>query len=84
MRVPNHPTLVRRMLNRRLQKLVPTGPILSRVNKRCCQPSCSCYHGGPLHQAHHLEREKWTSLISAVCEGSEPRGHARKRLMQAA
>jgi len=30
------------------------------------------------------EREKGTSLISTACEGSEPRGHARKRLMQAA
>ena len=25
------------------------------------------------------ERGKGTSLISTVCEGSEPRGHARKR-----
>jgi len=29
-------------------------------------------------------REKGTSLISTVNEGKEPRGHARKRLMQAA
>jgi RNA polymerase sigma factor (sigma-70 family) len=29
-------------------------------------------------------REKGTSLISTVCEANEPRGHARKRLMQAA
>src|SRR5208282_4701198 len=29
-------------------------------------------------------RGKGTSLISTVCEGKEPRGHARKRLMQAA
>jgi uncharacterized protein DUF6788 len=45
------------MLDSRLQKLVPAGPLLaasrSRVNKRCGQPSCSCHHGGPLHQAHH-------------------------------
>jgi hypothetical protein len=58
MRVPSHPTLVRRMLNRRLKQLVPTGPMLAaslmQVNKRCGQPSCSCHHGGPLHQAHHL------------------------------
>lgn len=58
MRVPSHPTLVRRMLNRRLKQLVPAGPILAaslmRVNKRCGQPCCSCHHGGPLHQAHHL------------------------------
>ena len=58
MHVPSHPTLVRRMLQRRLKQLAPTGPLLAaslaRVNKRCGQPSCSCHHGGPLHQAHHL------------------------------
>ena len=58
MRVPGHPTLVRRMLDRRLKQFVPVGPILAaslmQVNKRCGQPSCSCHHGGPLHQAHHL------------------------------
>ena len=58
MHVPRHPTLVRRMLQRRLKQLVPTGPLvaasLARVNKRCGQPSCSCHHGGPLHPAHHL------------------------------
>jgi hypothetical protein len=58
MRVPGRPTLIRRMLQSRLQQLVPTGPLvaasLNRVSKRCGQPSCSCHHGGPLHQAHHL------------------------------
>jgi len=58
MRVPSHPTLVRRMLDRRLKQLVPAGPVLAaslaRVKKRCGQPSCACHHGGPLHQAHHL------------------------------
>jgi hypothetical protein len=58
MRVPSHPTLVRRMLHRRLKQMVPAGPLLAaslaRVQKRCGQPSCACHHGGPLHQAHHL------------------------------
>ena len=58
MHVPRHPTLVRRMLQRRLKQLAPTGPLLAaslaQVNKRCGQPSCSCHHGGPLHPAHHL------------------------------
>ena len=58
MRVPSHPTLIRRMLDRRLKQLAPTGPVLvatlSLVHKRCGQPSCACHHGGPLHQAHHL------------------------------
>ncbi len=58
MRVPSHPTQIRRMLDSRLKQFVPAGPILAaslaQVNKRCGQPSCSCPHGGPLHQAHHL------------------------------
>jgi hypothetical protein len=58
MRVPSHPTLVRRMLEKRLKQLVPAGPVLAaslaRVKKRCGRPSCACHHGGPLHQAHHL------------------------------
>ena len=58
MRIPSHPTQIRRMLDCRLKQLAPTGPVLaaslSRVNKRCGQPSCACHHGGPLHQAHHL------------------------------
>src|SRR5215471_633671 len=58
MHVPRHPTLVRRMLQRRLKHLAPTGPLLAaslaEVKKRCGQPSCSCHHGGPLHSAYHL------------------------------
>jgi hypothetical protein len=58
MHVPSHPTLVRRMLDRRLKQLAPAGPLLAaslaQVKKRCGQPSCSCHHGGPLHSAHHL------------------------------
>jgi hypothetical protein len=58
MRVPRHPTQIRRMLHSRLRQLVPAGPVLAasltRLNKRCGQSSCSCHHGGPLHQAHHL------------------------------
>ena len=58
MRVPDHPTLIRRMLDGRLKKVALDKPVLAaslaRVNKRCGQPSCACHHGGPLHQAHHL------------------------------
>jgi hypothetical protein len=58
MRVPSHPTSIRRMLESRLKQMVPTGPVLAAslqlVNKRCGSPSCRCHHGGPLHQAHHL------------------------------
>ena len=58
MRVPSHPTSIRRMLESRLKQMVPTRPVLAAslqlVNKRCGSPSCRCHHGGPLHQAHHL------------------------------
>jgi hypothetical protein len=58
MRVPSHPTQIRRLLHSRLKQLVPTGPLLAAslalVNKRCGQAACACHHGGPLHQAHHL------------------------------
>ena len=58
MRVPEHPTQIRRMLDSRLKQLTPTGPLLAAslalVQKRCGQPSCRCHKGGPLHPAHHL------------------------------
>ncbi len=58
MRVPEHPTQVRRMLDSRLKQLTSAGPLLAAslalVQKRCGQPSCRCHHGGPLHPAHHL------------------------------
>jgi Family of unknown function (DUF6788) len=58
MRVPSHPTQIRRMLEGRLKQMAPAGPVLVasliRLNKRCGQPSCRCHHGGPLHQAYHL------------------------------
>jgi hypothetical protein len=58
MRVPSHPTLVRRILDSRLRQLAPTGPVLAAslvlLNKRCGKASCRCHHGGPLHQAYHI------------------------------
>lgn len=58
MRVPKHPTQVRRMLASRLKQLAPAGPLLAAslllVYKRCGQPSCRCHHDGPRHPAHHL------------------------------
>lgn len=58
MRVPEHPTQIRRMLDSRLKQLTPAGPLLAAslalVHKRCGQPSCRCHHRGPLHTAHHL------------------------------
>jgi hypothetical protein len=58
MNVPSHPTQIRRMRDSRLKQLVPSGPVLvatlTQVHKNCGQRSCACYHGGPLHLAHHL------------------------------
>jgi hypothetical protein len=46
------------MLQARVKQLAASKPALAAslalVNKRCGKLSCSCHHGGPLHQAHHL------------------------------
>src|SRR5262245_28291668 len=58
MRVPSHPTLIRRMLDARVKQVAAHGPLLTAslatVHKRCGQPSCSCHQGGPAHPAAHL------------------------------
>jgi hypothetical protein len=57
MRIPEHPTEIRRMLDARRARLAPDQPVLAatltQVRKRCGQPSCRCYHGEP-HLAWHL------------------------------
>jgi len=58
MRIPNHPTLIRRSLQARLKKLKTTSPILaasfSTYTHQCGRPMCRCHHGGPLHTGQHL------------------------------
>jgi hypothetical protein len=58
MRVPEHPTLIRRMLQSRLKKLATTTPVLAAslasYSHRCGRPACRCHHGGPLHSGQHL------------------------------
>jgi Family of unknown function (DUF6788) len=58
MRVPEHPTLIRRMLDSRLKKLATTTPVLAAslnaYRHRCGRASCRCHHGGPLHPGQHL------------------------------
>lgn len=58
MRVPDHPTLILRMLQHRLKKLATSSPILAAsfgtYTHRCGRPTCRCHHGGPLHQGQHL------------------------------
>jgi len=57
MRIPDHPTQIRRMLDARRARLAAGTPVLAatltRVRKRCGQPTCHCYHGQP-HLAWHL------------------------------
>jgi hypothetical protein len=58
MRIPDHPTLILRMLQHRLKKLATSSPILAAsfgtYTHRCGRPTCRCHHGGPLHQGQHL------------------------------
>ena len=58
MRVPDHPTLIRRMLDSRLKKLGTTSPVLAAslnaYTHRCGQATCRCQRGGPLHAGQHL------------------------------
>ena len=65
MRIPDHPTLMRRMLDGRLKKLATSSPILAGslgiYTHRCGRPSCRCHHGGPWHTGQHVtfkERNK--------------------------
>ena len=58
MRIPDHPTLIRRMLDSRLKKLAPRSPILAAslnaYTHQCGRPACRCHHGGPLHTGQHV------------------------------
>ena len=58
MRVPDHPTLIRSMLQARLKRLATTSPLLAGslglVSRPCGTPSCRCHHGGPRHHGQHL------------------------------
>ena len=58
MRVPDHPTQIRRMLDSRLKKLATTSPVLAAslntYTHRCGRPACRCHHGGPRHHGQHL------------------------------
>jgi hypothetical protein len=57
MRIPQHPTLLRRQINSRLKKLTAAQPILAaslvRITKTCGRPACRCYRGEK-HVAYHL------------------------------
>jgi hypothetical protein len=57
MRMPRHPTLLRRQLDSRLKKLTASQPVLAaslvRITKCCGRRSCRCYRGDK-HVAYHL------------------------------
>jgi len=58
MRIPKHPTLIRRLLDSRLKRLCTTKPILSasfaQFRRHCGDPTCHCLKGGPKHLSQHL------------------------------
>src|SRR5260370_10356290 len=57
-RVLDHPTQIRRMLDSRLSRLSGGKPVLAaslvHTTKHCGRDSCHCRQGGPLHTAWHL------------------------------
>lgn len=59
MRIPTHPTLVRKMLDARVKQLVPRGPVLAAslvtIARRCGRPGCHCTRGA-LHVGYYLTR----------------------------
>jgi hypothetical protein len=58
MRIPEHPTLIRRMISSRLKKVSPKSPVLaasfSCYSHRCSRSQCRCHRGGALHTAQQL------------------------------
>jgi hypothetical protein len=58
MRFPEHPTLIRRMLDARLKKLSTPRPVLAAslvtIAKHCGRPGCHCLTGGAKHPGHYL------------------------------
>jgi hypothetical protein len=57
MKVPGHPTLIRRMLDARVKRLCARGPVLLaspvEIAKHCGRPRCRCQRGFK-HVGHYL------------------------------
>ena len=57
MRVPRHPTSIRRMLDSRVKQMTARPPLLAAslvsFERRCGKPGCHCA-GGQKHQGHQL------------------------------
>jgi hypothetical protein len=49
MKIPKHPTLIRRQLQARLKELHPQSPVLAAslvlIHRRCGRPGCHCQKG---------------------------------------
>jgi len=49
MRIPKHPTLVKRMMQARVKKMQATGPVLAaslvKIARRCGREGCKCNRG---------------------------------------
>ena len=58
MRIPDHPTLIQRMLQTRLKRLASPRPALAAslvtIAKHCGRPGCHCLTGGAKHTGHYL------------------------------
>lgn len=58
MRIPNHPTLIRRQIDSRLKKLTSKIPLLAaslvQIRRHCGNPSCHCLRLGTLHVGYNL------------------------------
>jgi hypothetical protein len=56
--IPEHPTLIRRMLDARLRQVTTTKPVLQAslvpIAKHCGRQGCHCQQGGPKHVGHYL------------------------------
>jgi hypothetical protein len=56
--IPEHPTLIRRMLDARLRQVATTKPVLAaslvQIAKHCGRQGCHCQQGGPKHVGHYL------------------------------
>ncbi len=57
LKIPKHPTLIRRHLLARLKELHPKSPVLAAslvlVHRRCGRPGCHCQQGQG-HPTHYL------------------------------
>jgi len=56
--IPEHPTLIRRMLDARLRQLATDKPVLAaslvQIHKHCGRQTCHCQQGGPKHVGNYL------------------------------